>query len=235
MPPNGSDAGSSGGRDEPEIATPRAALARLRGTQTEREAEARRKIEEAMLIACGRGGYRNVTVAEVLELYGGYRSQFYRHFASKADCYAAAYESAIEQLCAALLDAAAAEPSWRAGLRAALRELSRFAGAQPDLARGLLVEIHVAGGPALAKREEVFKRLTRAVGSARRETGSRHSPPPMTAAFMISTIEVAVCEALQRDNPQSFEAAVGELAHLVIAAYFEEAAAREELTAERAV
>jgi AcrR family transcriptional regulator len=224
MPANGSDAGS---RDEPEIATPRAALARLRGIQTAREAEAGRKIEEAMLIACGRGGYRNVTVAEVLELYGGYRSQFYRHFASKADCYAAAYESAIKQLCAALLDAAAAEPSWRAGLRAALRELSRFASGQPDLARGLLVEVHVAGGPALGKRGEALERLTRAVDSARRE--SHHSPPPITAAFMVSAIEAAVCQALVRGEPRRFRAAVPELVHLVVAAYFDEEAAREEL------
>ena len=227
MPANGSDVGSSGGRGEPGIATPRGGLAGPRGTQTETEAHARRKSEEAILIACRRGGYRNVTAAEVLDLCGGYRNQFYRHFASKADCYAAAYESGVERLCAA-----AAEPSWREELRSARRRLVRFACEQPDLARGLLVEVHVAGRPALAKREEVFKRLTRAIDSARRETGSRHSPPPMTAAFMISVIEVAVCEALQRGKPQSFEAAVVELAHLVIACFGEEAT-QEELTAGR--
>lgn len=235
MPANRCDAGSERTGGEPKIATPRLALARLQGAQTEREARARRKIEEAVLVACGRNGYRNVTVAEVLGLYGGYRSEFYRHFASKADCFATAYENGIERLCMALLDAAGAEPSWREGLGSALRELVRFAREQPDLARGLLVEVHVAGNPALAKREEVFERLTRAVDNARLETGSRHSPPPMTAAFMISAIEVAVCEALERGEPQSFEATMAEMAHLVVTAYFDEAAARGELVAERAV
>ncbi len=222
------------GNGAQEIVTPRRALARLRGTQVEREAGARRQIEEAVLVACGRRGYRNITVAEVLELSGAYRSQFYRHFASKADCYAAAYEAGIERLCAALLGTAAVEPSWREGLRAALRELSRFASRHPDLARGLLVEALVAGGPAGIKRDEVFERLAHALDSARRETGSRHSPPPITAAFMIGAIESSVGEALAADEPQRFTAAVPELAHLIVAAYFGDEAGREELTLLRA-
>jgi len=183
-----------------------------------------------MLLGCGRRGYRKVTVAEVLDLYGGYRSQFYSHFASKADCYAAAYGNKIERLCAALLGAAKPQPSWPDGLRAALGELARFAVEQPDSARGLLVEVHVAAGPALVKPKEVFERLTRAIDGARRVKASRHSPPPITAEFMIGAIETAVCEALMKDDPRSFKAAVPELAHLVVAAYFgeEELAPRAE-------
>lgn len=214
---------------ERRAATPRGELARIRESQERQSAEAKQQIIEAMLTASGKLGYRNVAVRHVLEGYGGYRVQFYHHFAGKAECYAAAYEVEIERLCARLLDAAVAEGSWRPGLRAALAELGRFACERPDFARGLLVEVHVAGGPARAKREEVFERLSRAIDSARRETlESRHSPPPITAAFMVSAIEESVARALIEGEPERFAAATPELAHLVVMHFFGEEAAEEE-------
>jgi hypothetical protein len=81
----------------------------------------------------------------------------------------------------------------------------------------------------MAKREEVFERLTRAIDSARRETESRHSPPPITAAFMLSAIEESVVMALVKDEPGRFAETVPELTFLAAAAYFGEEAAREEL------
>jgi AcrR family transcriptional regulator len=177
---------------------------------------------EAMLEACGERGYRQVTVQDVIDGCGGHRVQFYRHFANKAECYAAAYESEIERLCGALLGAARAEEDWRAGLDAALGELARFAAERPALARGLLTEVQVAGGPALAKHEEVFERLSRAVDGARREGSSNHSAPPVTASFIIAAIESAVRRALLEGEPQRFAAAVPELVGLAVVLYFGE-------------
>lgn len=232
MARKGSDASSGASADLKRPAgSPRHELARIRALQGERSSDARERIMEGMLAACGELGYRGVAVRDVLERYGGYRLQFYREFGGKAECYAAAYGAEAKRLCGALLGAAAVEPSWRCGLRAALGELARFACERPLVARGLLIEVHVAGGPALEKREEMFERLTRAIDSARRETGSRHSPPPVTAAFMVNAIDAAVCTALEKGAPAEFAAAVPELAQMVVAPYFGEEAAVEELAA----
>ncbi|HKA66453.1 MAG TPA: hypothetical protein VKG03_00960 [Solirubrobacterales bacterium] len=233
MPEIASDAGEDGGNEAKRgIVTPRRALARLRDSQSEADARVREAIERATLVSCGELGYRKVAVRDVIERYGGYRAQFYRHYSSKAAVYAAAYEAEAERLCEALLGAAAAEGSWRAGLRAALRELSSFVEAEPVLARGLLVEVHVAGGAALEKRGEVFERLSSAMDGARRETsGSRHSPPPIAAAFMVGAIEEAVCAELVTGTPERFTAAVPQLAQMVVNAFFGAEAAREELEA----
>ncbi len=185
----------------------------------ETAASVRARIMTAMLEACGEKGYRAVAVRDVIERYGGYRSQFYGHFASKADCYAAAYETEAERLYEALAAQAAGEGSWRERLERVLAGLGRFACERPALARGLLVEVQVARGRALEMHREVFERLTRAMDSARRETRSRHSPPPMTALFMVSAIESSVTSALLRSEPQSFAAAVPELAEIVASAY----------------
>ena len=211
--------------------TPRGELARLRQAQQGETTQLRERIMVAMLEACGERGYRDVSVQDAIDRYGGYRHQFYRHFASKAECYAAAYELESERLYAALARVAAAEPSWRVGLGAVLRELARFVCARPQLAAGLLVEVHVAGGPALLKRLEVFERLTRAIDGARRETESRHSPPPVTATFMVGTIEATVVSSLVKNSPERFAAAVPELGRLVVAAYFGDDAADEDMAA----
>ena len=187
------------------------------------EAQAREQILEAMLEACGELGYRAVTVKDVYQRYGGYRAEFYRHFTNKAECYAVAYEAAVERLWRRLARACETADGWAAGLLAALEELAAFIGESPDLATGLLVGSHVAEGPAGAKRAEVFERLTRAVDGARRETsGSRHSPPPITASFIVSAIEESVVSALARGAPEDFAAAVPSLAWLSTYLYFGE-------------
>lgn len=215
---------------KPDAATPRRALARLQAGLEREEAELPERIGIAMLEACGELGYRAVTVRDVIERYGGYRLQFYRLFANKAECYELSYAAEAERLCAALLRAGAEQPDWRAALRTALATLARYIDERGAAARGLLVEVHVAGGGALEKKREMSERLTRAIDSARRETGSRHSPPPMTAVFMISAIEASVCEALEQGEPERFAAAVPELAQMVVAAYFGERAAQDELS-----
>ena len=129
----------------------------------------------------------------------------------------------MERLWRRLMRACEAADGWAGGLRAALEELAEFVGERSDLAAGLLVESHVAGGPAGAKRAEVVERLTRAVDGARRETSaSRHSPPPITAGFIVSAIEESVVSALARGAPEDFAAAVPSLTWLAVYFYFGE-------------
>jgi len=177
---------------------------------------------EATLVATGELGYRKATVAAVLDRYGGHRLQFYEQFGSLGEAYAVAHATHLQRLAERLLRAGAAGRDWRAGLRAGLEELGAFATEQPALGRGLLLEVHVAGAPATGQRQEVLERLSRALDSARRETGSRHSPPPLTAPFMVSAIEWAVVRALAKGEPQRFEQAIPELEQLALSVYFDQ-------------
>jgi len=213
--------------------TPRGELVRLRARVERQDQEAQRRIMEAMLEACGERGYRKVRVQDAIERCDSHRVQFYRHFANKAECYARAYEIEAERLSEGLLEVARAQGVWRAGLSAALEKLARFACERPTLARGLLVEVQVAGGPALGKHGEILERLSRAVDSARPESESRHDPPPVTASFMVGAIEAALSSALVRGEPGSFAAAVPELAAMVAAPYFGEEAKEADTVAVR--
>ena len=99
------------------------------------------------------------------------------------------------------------------------------------MARTLLLEVHLAGGPSLEKRRLANERLAAAIDEARGEPGPSHSPPELTAAFMVAAIESSATSALAAAEPCRFAAAVPELARLVVGAYFGEEAAEEELVA----
>jgi AcrR family transcriptional regulator len=210
-----------GGADSVNTHTrgPRAELTRIRQDRLQQDFELRERAMKAMLTLSGEKGYRRVSVQDVIDRYGGYRSQFYRHFSSKADCYAAAYETGAERLCARILGAAKAAEDWTRRLRIALDELARFVVERPLVARGLLVEVRVAGGPALEKRNELSNRLARALDTVRRDS-SALVPPPITAPFLISAIEAAAISALTAKEPGRFADAVPELQEIATSAYF---------------
>jgi AcrR family transcriptional regulator len=206
--------------DRAHPGTPQDELARLSDLRERHEAQVALGIMEAMLEACGERGYREVSVQDVLDRSGASRRQFYNHFRSKAECYADAFEFEIERRCAALVDAASRERTWASAVVTSLRRMANLLETRPSLARGLLIEVHVAGGRALRKRAEVLARLAEALDRAREDPGVRHSPPPLTSAFMVGTIDAFVTRTLLRAAPQEFGAGMRELAEMVLSAYF---------------
>ncbi len=176
------------------------------------EPELHTQIKRSMLLRAGELGYRGVSVQNVCDGYGGYRTQFYRHFADTAECFAIAYEQEIERLCQEMLAIIAAQQSEKSRIEAALNSLAELVATEPELAKALFIEVHVAGGRALAKRQEVVERLSHAIDRACRENESRHSSPPITAEFIVGIVDQAVASALARQTPGELKAAVPELA-----------------------
>lgn len=96
-------------------------------------------------------GFDRTTVAAIARRAGVSKSDFYRHFTSKDECFFAAYDGAVERLREEVLRACAARTDWAervcAGLAAALVALST-APAQANL---LLVE-GLRAGPGIYGR-----------------------------------------------------------------------------------
>lgn len=211
--------------------TPRTELAKLRDARTEEGSRVAERIMLAMLEACGERGYRNVSVQHVIDRYGGNRSQFYSHFTSKSECYAAAWQFETRRRYPALLAAVGAETTRAERLLAGLRRLAFLLESNPPLARGLIVEVHVAGGEALRKREAVVEGLVRTLDRARADTPVRHTPPPLTARLMLGAIEALVTNALLRNSPHEFGAGLREIAQMILSAYLGSEVAAAEVDA----
>lgn len=206
---------------------PLQALETLRREELDRDRAIRRELELAAIEVSGEFGHRRLTVQRILKRCGVSRGRFYKSFSDKDDCYAEGYAVVIERLTKDVLRPGVGGPNWLTGFRGGLEELARFVESQPLLAKGLLAEVHVAGGPPMAKRKEVFERLSRAIDTARRENESRHSPPPITAAFILNAIEGAVIKTFVLGDPQAFAAVIPDLIYIAVAMYFGDAAARQ--------
>lgn len=174
---------------------------------------------EGVLNAVGEHGYRGASVRAILEYSGGHRRQFYEEFESKDDCFQQAYAAWIERLGVSLLEAAVSVPGWQGGVRAALIRLFHFVSERPPIARALFVEVQVAGGEAIAKREEAMERIAAALDSVRAEIPADQEPPEATGMFVVGGIEACVCEALTAGDPNRIWDALPELMHMAVGSY----------------
>jgi hypothetical protein len=126
-----------------------------------------------------------------------------------------------------MLAAGAAEAEWGAGLCAALRVLGDEVDSHPLRMRGLLVEVHVAGGEPLERRAETLERLSRAADRARLEMEPGQLEPPLLAAtFMVRAVDGAVTRALLDGRPRDFTSALPDLAQMVASPYLGPAGGR---------
>jgi AcrR family transcriptional regulator len=198
--------------------TPRGELDRLQKLRGADFDQRRAELEAAALRGCAELGYANLTVQAVLDRTGASRSRFYREFDNLGACYASAYAKEIELLSERVLPGCV--DGWENGLDHALGVVRKLVEDDPLLARALIVEVHVAGEPAIAKKREVWERLSHALDGARRETTKpRHSPPPLTAAFMLSAIESAMCQFLLNGAREDFGQTVSALRDLIVETY----------------
>jgi AcrR family transcriptional regulator len=111
---------------------------------------------EGMKQAAARHGYREASVARVLEQAGVSRATFYQHFADKEACFLAVLEEVAEGIETALPWVEANfSPALRAG--ELLDELLLNVANDPAAARILLVEA-LAGGPEVRSAHQRFMR-----------------------------------------------------------------------------
>lgn len=189
-------------------------------------------IMEAMLTVAGEVGFRDLAVQQVLARSNGHRIQFWERFESREECFELAHAAWTDQLVAEILTAALAEDEWRLQVRAGLVAFLRFAASRPALTRALLIEAEVAGGAALAKREETIERLGEAIDSVREQVPVAERPPPLTGIFVAGGIATQVGERLAAGAAAAeIWAGLPELLRFAVGPYLGEAAAEEELAA----
>jgi AcrR family transcriptional regulator len=98
-------------------------------------------------------GYQKTTVSSIGRRAAVSKSDFYKHFESKDECFYAAYDSAIERIREQVLNACRRQPedSWPPRVRDALSALLAALAADPPLASISLVE-GLRAGPAIYDR-----------------------------------------------------------------------------------
>jgi AcrR family transcriptional regulator len=186
-----------------------------------------------MLEAIGAEGYDATSVRTVLARTGLYRQAFYDNFADKDACYLAAFDAGIERLEALAAAAAASEEAWRGKLRAGLGALLDFLDAEPDVGRALVVEVHVAGPEALARRAEAMKRVVDFIDLARLED-EPESPPQIAPEGIVAGIHAIIHSRLSTGASEGFHELLPEFMYFAVLPYFGADVASAEMEAARA-
>jgi AcrR family transcriptional regulator len=174
----------------------------------------RQRIEKTMLELSGELGFRAVTLDRLLARSGAAAEEFAAAFADLESCFTVAYRSEADALCQAMLSEAKRAGEWRAGTEAALVVALRFAAARPAIAKALVREVHVVGGAALAKHEEVLERLAAAMGEEC-EAPADDLVVPRAPTFIVGAIEGVIAGSLDRGETAELLSAAPELMYLI--------------------
>jgi AcrR family transcriptional regulator len=96
-------------------------------------------------------GYAGTTIAHITRAAAVSRRTFYEHFASKDECFVAAYDTVMAELRERITQAFEQGEDWPHAVRAGIAAMLRFLAAEPNLARLCMVEALVAG-PVVVER-----------------------------------------------------------------------------------
>lgn len=102
----------------------------------------RRRLIAGLTEALFEVGYRKTTVSLIGQRASVSKSDFYRHFDSKDDCFFAAYEAAVDRIRECVRDACERDPAaeWSPRVRGALAAAVTLLAEEPQLATIVLAE-----------------------------------------------------------------------------------------------
>ena len=111
----------------------------------------RERLIAGLAEAIAENGYAGTTIAHITRHAAVSRRTFYEHFASKDECFVAAYDTVMAELRERVAQAFDEEDDWPHAVKAGIGAMLHFLAAEPKLARLCMVEALVAG-PVVVER-----------------------------------------------------------------------------------
>jgi AcrR family transcriptional regulator len=130
----------------------------------------------AMIRVVGRKGYKETSVADVIEEAGTSRTTFYKHFEDKHECFLAAYEMLVEQVFAEVVANCDGTDSWLRRMEKGLATIVELFSVDPELARTAVVEVAAAGADARQMHWDAVARFTQYLEDGRELSDGRELP-----------------------------------------------------------
>lgn len=147
----------------------------------------RDRLISALILTLAEVGYQKTTVSMIGRRASVSKSDFYKHFDSKDECFLAAYDHAVDRIRTAVVEACAEAPpkEWPARVRAGVVALLTLLATEPALATIALAEGLRAG-------RRVYDRYQAAVESFVPLLRDGAPDPPGAAAIPPATDEAVV-------------------------------------------
>jgi len=100
----------------------------------------RERLISALILTLAEAGYRKTTVSMIGHRAGVSKSDFYKHFESKDDCFVAAYDHAVDRIRTTVVEACVPAAEWPVRVQAGVTVLLTLLAGEPPLATIVLAE-----------------------------------------------------------------------------------------------
>lgn len=155
----------------------------------------RERLLRAVAAAVAAKGYGPTTIADITGRARVSRDTFYEQFASKEQCFLAAYDEVTAALLAEIVAVGTSQADYVDGVRDGIRAYLKFWSENHDAARAFTIELLAAGDAAHAHRDRILDSMTRLFNSiavrARAEQDGLPTVPPVVArAIVVATVDL---------------------------------------------
>jgi AcrR family transcriptional regulator len=188
----------------------------------------RELILAAMIRVVGSKGYRETSVADVIEEAGTSRTSFYKHFEDKHECFLAAYEMLVEQVFSEVLANCDSEQSWLERVEQGLATVVRLFALDPKLARTAVVEVAAAGTEARRLHWNAIARFTEFLEQGR-EMATGRDLPENISLMSAGAVSGLIFDELLAGRAAQLPAQLPELLFAMLVPYIGPRAAAEEM------
>ncbi len=175
-------------------------------------------------------GYARMTVAQVIGRAKVSRKTFYDVFIDREDCFLEAFDHAIAQARALVIDVYALESGWRDGVRAGLARVLRFMDEEPGLARLCVVEALGGGARVLESRARVLHELAEVIDRGRAVHAGTREPPEVTAEGVVGAVFAVLHTRVLEGGEEPLADLLAPLMSMIVLPYLGTRAASRELT-----
>ncbi len=182
----------------------------------------------AMIRVVGSKGYKETSVADVIEEAGTSRTTFYKHFEDKHECFLAAYEMLVEQVFAEVIANCDANQSWLERVENGLATLLELFSLDPELARTAVVEVAAAGAAARRLHWNAVARFTEFLEDGREMAAGRQLPENISL-MSAGAVSGLIFDELLAGRAAQLQAQLPDLLFAMLVPYIGPRAAAEEM------
>jgi AcrR family transcriptional regulator len=182
----------------------------------------------AMIRMVGRKGYKETSVADVIEEAGTSRTTFYKHFEDKHDCLLAAYEMLVERVFSEVRANCDGERPWLERVERGLATLLGLFALDPELARTAVVEVAAAGAEARKLHWDAIARFTDFLEDGREMADGRELPKNISL-MSAGAVSGLIFDELLAGRAGQLPAQLPELLFAMLVPYIGPRAAAEEM------
>lgn len=188
----------------------------------------RNLILAAMIRVVGRKGYKETSVADVIEEAGTSRTTFYKHFEDKHDCFLAAYDMLVEQVFAEVIESCDSSQPWVQRVQNGLTKIVELFALDPLLARTAVVEVAAAGADARQRHWNAVARFTEFLEDGREMADGRELPENISL-MSAGAVSGLIFDELLAGRAEQLPAMLPDLLFAMLVPYIGPRAAADEM------